>query len=700
MDYIKQITRSDLEQLEAYLDRLYSKLGIDIEFTRHFVDRVNDERNGKPISIGELQRLFRQVRKYHGKKIAQLGPDAQAVLKDMQTDVNLPFVLDWDNANQELDLIAKTVMRKKDFKTPNTEFAVEDQQVNELRGISLNRSGISAMDPPTDWGDGNYQPVKKMGDYPVVFDAESNEFSLLTPKGRSVILRVTGDWVGTPWKSAFITGYARMARKWQEKGLGPAFYAYMVKDLGLTLQSDTEQSPGAQKMWRKLATTPGIQVYGYNPGKRGKNRYFPVYWDEDDKRLTGAKGEVYIDPEAPEMDDLDDAMDELDAQAKAGEITQAEYTKRRRKLIGTISSTDAGQDDAAATLLLATPKKGLKESWGKLLEKLDSIDREDVLNTEVVVPGFARYTVRALMSDIRATVRDMEGRLNDQPGPYRQLSNRLDQGLLQKKLSALIATFDELEATRRKGGAASRGIPRGMFGEAAGDVPQLSFYNGTTDAHGDQVDGALWAYDKSEYPGGFDLRQTSGPGIFGYIEWSQYKGELQIQMIEVLDGYRRRGVATQLVAEIQKYANQHGLDLVWSNMTPDGAALKKSLGEGVGRITKQNQTADVGASEISKQAKKLGFRVNKDGYPKEHTGSKTHKAYNLGLTEDEDLNEWSLNGIRRSLKVGMLTPKIKALIKKEHDKLVAQGVDNPVHVLGQTFHGIDSRMIQQIVNER
>ena len=37
--------------------------------------------------------------------------------------------------------------------------------------------------------------------------------------------------------------------------------------------------------------------------------------------------------------------------------------------------------------------------------------------------------------------------------------------------------------------------------------------------------------------------------------------------------------------------------------------------EGVGRITPQNQTADVGPDETSIQAAKLGFRVNKDGYP-------------------------------------------------------------------------------------
>ena len=110
-----------MDAVEKYADRLYKSVGIDIEFTRHFLDRVNDERNKKQITVAELIRMFKQSRKTHGKKIAQLGPDAEAVLNDMQTDVNMPFVLKWDG--KELDLIAKTVMRKKDFKTPDTKLS-------------------------------------------------------------------------------------------------------------------------------------------------------------------------------------------------------------------------------------------------------------------------------------------------------------------------------------------------------------------------------------------------------------------------------------------------------------------------------------------------------------------------------------------------------------------------------------------------
>ena len=111
------LTKSDLDNVEKYADRLYKSVGIDVEFTRHFLDRVNDARNKKQITVAELIRMFKQSYKKHGKKIAQLGPDAEAVLNDMQTDVNMPFVLKWDG--KELALVAKTVMRKKSFATSN-----------------------------------------------------------------------------------------------------------------------------------------------------------------------------------------------------------------------------------------------------------------------------------------------------------------------------------------------------------------------------------------------------------------------------------------------------------------------------------------------------------------------------------------------------------------------------------------------------
>ena len=64
----EDVSRSDLDQIEKYADRLFAAVGIDVEFTRHFLDRVNDLRNTRQITSSELTRLFKQSFKKYGKE--------------------------------------------------------------------------------------------------------------------------------------------------------------------------------------------------------------------------------------------------------------------------------------------------------------------------------------------------------------------------------------------------------------------------------------------------------------------------------------------------------------------------------------------------------------------------------------------------------------------------------------------------------
>jgi len=123
-DLLEEITKKDLDNIEKYADKFFAKVGVDIEFTKHFLDRVNDKRNSKPISSAEMIKLFKDTYKQHGKKITELGKDAEAVIKDMRTDINVPFVLKL-NKDGSFELISKTVMRKKGFKTSNKELKLE-----------------------------------------------------------------------------------------------------------------------------------------------------------------------------------------------------------------------------------------------------------------------------------------------------------------------------------------------------------------------------------------------------------------------------------------------------------------------------------------------------------------------------------------------------------------------------------------------
>ncbi len=142
------VTKSDLDQVERYADKLFSALGIDVEFTKHFMDRVNDPRNMKQITSSELVRLFKQTYKKYGKKIAKLPSGAQAVINDMKTDINMPFVLNYKK--NEIELIAKTVMRKKGFMTTSPKLSFESF-VTEMNFFPKNlEDQITLPVPPAD----------------------------------------------------------------------------------------------------------------------------------------------------------------------------------------------------------------------------------------------------------------------------------------------------------------------------------------------------------------------------------------------------------------------------------------------------------------------------------------------------------------------------------------------------------------------
>jgi|TARA_R110000744_G_scaffold93547_1_gene180723 hypothetical protein len=121
---LESVNQSELDEVEAYLDRVFAAIGIDIEFTKHFMDRVNDIRNRKSIEPEEIEDLFTKAYEDHGQQIKSLGASAEAVITDMESNINVPFVLRFNSRTKKLDLISKTVMRKFNFKTSSKKLKV------------------------------------------------------------------------------------------------------------------------------------------------------------------------------------------------------------------------------------------------------------------------------------------------------------------------------------------------------------------------------------------------------------------------------------------------------------------------------------------------------------------------------------------------------------------------------------------------
>jgi hypothetical protein len=151
----EKVSQSQINDLERFADKLLAKYDIDIEFTKHFVDRVNDARNDPEIKIAELQKFFKKIHKAKGNKIKSVG-DMQAVLKDVEKDLNIPAVL--QDKGKDFEVRFKTIMRKKDFKTPNKVIQYEqkvaqDPDIKDKKGTQpkvyysgLKKSTKSARD--------------------------------------------------------------------------------------------------------------------------------------------------------------------------------------------------------------------------------------------------------------------------------------------------------------------------------------------------------------------------------------------------------------------------------------------------------------------------------------------------------------------------------------------------------------------------
>jgi CO dehydrogenase/acetyl-CoA synthase delta subunit len=121
---LEQITQQELDQLEHYADNLLDKWDIDIEFTRHFLDRINDPRNKEEITIKELKQIFDRINASKGDKLKD-SPDEeiQKVIRDLESKINIPVAISYKYNKQAgrkmFTVYAKTAMRKSRFMSSN-----------------------------------------------------------------------------------------------------------------------------------------------------------------------------------------------------------------------------------------------------------------------------------------------------------------------------------------------------------------------------------------------------------------------------------------------------------------------------------------------------------------------------------------------------------------------------------------------------
>ena len=109
-----------MDAVEKYADAQMSPEDIELgKETDHFFQRLNDPRNGKEISPAELTGFFKRLAKNKKKFLEFLKKYREFVVTDNRSKINIAFL---KVANK---LIAKTVMRKADFKSSTPVFTTE-----------------------------------------------------------------------------------------------------------------------------------------------------------------------------------------------------------------------------------------------------------------------------------------------------------------------------------------------------------------------------------------------------------------------------------------------------------------------------------------------------------------------------------------------------------------------------------------------
>lgn len=124
---------ADMRSVEKYADDELDP--VDVEFGKHFFDRLVDPRNEKEITTSELLDFFARLSNKKEQFINFVKKYHEFVVKDRRTNINIPFL---SAVNQA---IAKTIMRKPGFMTSNPVIALENIHEPVKPGILKKRLG-------------------------------------------------------------------------------------------------------------------------------------------------------------------------------------------------------------------------------------------------------------------------------------------------------------------------------------------------------------------------------------------------------------------------------------------------------------------------------------------------------------------------------------------------------------------------------
>jgi len=114
------VPKPEIDNIDNYADNILNPLNLKIP--PHFIDRVNDKRNRPEIESDELYDFFDKLSDEKDELEDMLDNDDEIVAVDSDTNINIPLSKDRYSPNT---VVAKTIMRKKNFATSNPKLVFE-----------------------------------------------------------------------------------------------------------------------------------------------------------------------------------------------------------------------------------------------------------------------------------------------------------------------------------------------------------------------------------------------------------------------------------------------------------------------------------------------------------------------------------------------------------------------------------------------
>jgi hypothetical protein len=148
-----EMSTQDLRDTQRALEWLFDDLKLDVVISTHFQSRVLDNRE-QAVTKEEVINAFSKLKRKYGSLLVQAQHNHEhfvAVLKDMSTQLNIPFAIHFDHDNvptYKMHLI--TIMRKNpgNFKANNAggqDLAVEG--VNNIDNAEVPDSSVGLPTP-------------------------------------------------------------------------------------------------------------------------------------------------------------------------------------------------------------------------------------------------------------------------------------------------------------------------------------------------------------------------------------------------------------------------------------------------------------------------------------------------------------------------------------------------------------------------